>query len=303
MPSEVSQITFADFAISWLATWASVRLKTSGYVEYESVARVHLIPAFGESALSEVTTQAIQFYIANKIKAGLAPRSVKNHIIVLKRILGTAVDYGLLLENPVDRVAMPRIERSEMSYLTPEQIFRLIEATPASWKLLIALPALVGLRVGELRAIEWSDVSIEAMTVSITKSMRGGVVTTPKTSSSIATLTMPESLTPYLGQRRRQAGDHRLVFCKADGSPLADTTPGRVLSRALAAADLPKIRFHDLRRSWCIGHLQAGTDLRTLMALGRWSSPTTLLQTYAAFIPAVGGDAVQRLDRLVNDQE
>lgn len=140
MPPEVGQVTFANFAISWLATWASVRLKASGYTEHESVARVHLIPTFGETPLSEVTTQAIQFYIADKITAGLAPRSVKNHIIVLKRILGTAVDYGLLHENPVDKVAMPRIERSEMSYLTTEQIRQLIEATPASWKLLIALP-------------------------------------------------------------------------------------------------------------------------------------------------------------------
>ena len=104
-------------------------------------------------------------------------------------------------------------------------------------------------------------------------------------------------------QRRRQAGGHRLVFCKADGSPLSDATPNRVLDRALAAAYLPSMRFHDLRHSWAVAHLRAGTDVKTLAALGRWSSPTTLLETYAHVIPTIGGEAVRRLDALVNGVE
>lgn len=303
MPSEGKPATFGEFALSWLATWAIVRLKDSGYREYSGITLRHLIPYFGELILDEVTVYRIQVYIADKIRSGLAPRSVKNHVIVLKRILGVAVDYGLLLENPVDKVASPQIERPEMSFLTPEQIRQLIEATPASWRLLIALPALCGLRKGECLALEFSDIDSGAETISITKSMRGGIVSTPKTPSSVATVPLPESLLPLIEQTRRQAGGHKLVFCKADGSPLSDATPNRILARALAKAGLPAIRFHDLRRSWCIVHLRAGTDVRTLMTLGRWGSPTTLLQTYAAFIRPVGGDAVQRLDRLVNDQE
>ena len=303
LPSRGKSVTFADFAISFLATWAIVRLKASGYREYESIIRVHLVPAFGDLVLDEVSVYRIQVYVAGKMAAGLAPRSVKNHVIVLKRILSTAVDYGMLIENPVDKVAMPRVERTEMRFLAPAQLRELIEATQPSWRLLIALPALCGLRKGELLALTWDDIDLEAMTLSVTKSMRAGVVSTPKTLSSFAAIPLPESVSSLIARRRRQAGGHQLIFCKADGSPLSDATPNRVLARALVAAYLPSIRFHDLRRSWCIAHLQAGTDIRTLMALGRWSSATTLLQTYSAYIRPMGGDAVQRLDRLVNDQE
>jgi integrase len=189
-----------------------------------------------------------------------------------------------------------------MSFLTPEQVQRLIDATtPPAWRLLLALPAMAGLRVGECRALEWSDIDTQAMTVSVTKSMRGGVVTTPKTSSSVSLVPLPESLSPYLPQRRRQAGGHKLVFCKADGSPIADSTPGRLLARSLARAGLPSIRVHDLRHSWAVAHLKAGTDIKTLAHLGRWSSPATLVSTYAHVI-GVGGDAVRRFDELYKQE-
>ena len=242
-------MSFGDFAVSWLATWAVVRLKESAYREYESVVRLHLAPAFGNLGLDEVTTYRIQVYVADKMAAGLAPRSIKNHVIILKRVLSTAVDYGLLLKNQVDKVAPPRVERSEMRFLAPAHLRELIEATPPSWRLLIALPALCGLRKGELLALTWDDIDIQAMTICITKSIRGGVVSTPKTSSSVGQIPLPESLLPLIEQRRRQAGGHRLVFCKTDGSPLSDATPNRILARALVDAHLPAVRFHDLRHS------------------------------------------------------
>ena len=299
----LESVAFADFVASWLATVAAVKLKASAYREYESIARRHLVPAFGDLDLSDVTTERIQVYVAGKLEDGMSRRSTINHTIVLKRILGTAVDYGLVVENPVDKVAKPRVERSEMSFLTPQELHRLIEATPPTQRLVIALPALCGLRKGEVLALEFGDIDTVARTISITKSMRGGMVSSPKTSSSVSTIPLSESLLPLIEQRRRQAGGHRLVFCRSDGSALSDTAPNRVLSRALADAGLPSIRFHDLRHSWAVAHLRAGTDIKTLARLGRWSSTTTLLETYAHVIPSIGGDAVQRLDRLVNDQE
>jgi len=109
-------------------------------------------------------------------------------------------------------------------------------------------------------------------------------------------------LLPLIEQRRRQAGGHKLVFCKRDGSPISDSTPRRVLDRALVAAHLPAMRFHDLRHGWCVAHLRSGTDIKTLAALGRWSSPSSLVQTYSHVI-GIGGDAVRRFDEYMNTAE
>lgn len=298
MPTGGGTVKFSDFCTSWLVTWAIVRLKASGYREYESVVRLHLVPAFGDLSLDAITTERIQVYIADRIKNGLAPRSVDNHVIVLKRILGTAVDYRLISENPVDRVARPRGERPEMSFLTPPQLRQLIDACEPSWALLIALPALVGLRKSECLSAEWADLDLENMTISVSKSVRGGVITaTAKTRSSVSKVPLPEALSPYIAQRRRHADGHKLVFSKGNNglTPLSDATPNRVLDRALKAAYLPPMRFHDLRHSWAVAHLRAGTDIKTLAHLGRWASPATLISTYAHVI-GVGGDAVRAFD-------
>lgn len=299
MTEPENSVFFGPFAISWLATWAAVKLKASAYREYESVTRRHLIPAFGELRLYQLRSDRIQDYVASRLTDGLAPRTVDNHVIVLKRMLGVAVDYGLIPENPVDLVARPRSERAEMKFLQPNELQRLLAATPESWRLLIALPALVGLRKGECLALLGSDFDLDACTVSITKSMRGGTVASPKTRWSVGVCPFPQSLSPLVA-RRRTSGS-ALIFSKSDGSPLSDATPNRVLGRALEAAGLPQIRYHDLRHSWAVGHLRAGTDVKTLAALGRWSSPMTLLETYAHVIPTIGGEAVKRFDEFVHD--
>ncbi len=302
MPSEGDRTRFAQFAHSWLATCGIVRLKRSAFQQYSAVVRLHLVPEFGEAQLSDITAECIQTWVASAISDGVAPATVRNRLIVLKRILANAVEYGLLGENSVDSVAFPRVERQEMKFLSPTEVRRLLDATPESWRLLLALPALCGLRKGECLALEWSsDIDTEAMSISVSKTMRSGVVTSPKTSSSRSIVPMPESLIPLIDQRRRQLGGAGLVFCKSDGRPLSDAAPNRVLNRALEKAGLPHIAFHGLRHSWAVAHLKAGTDIKTLAHLGRWSSTQTLLDTYSHVI-GIGGDAVRRFDEFMNDQ-
>lgn len=302
MPEREEVPRFSDFATSWLVTWAVVRLKPSALREYESVVRLHLTPEFGGQVLTAITPERVQRWVAHMLTRGCAASTARNRVIVLKRVLESAREYGLIDENPVSRDAFPRLDRRETAILTPFEIRRLLDATPPAWRLAIALAALCGLRAGEIRALEWSDISTDAMSVSVSKSLRSGRITSAKTSSSRSMVPLPESLRPLVDARRAQAGGHSLVFCKPDGSPLSDAALGRALSRALAAAGLPHVRFHDLRHSWATAHIQAGTDLRTLAHLGRWSSPQTLLDTYSHVI-GIGGDAVKRFDKFMSDGE
>lgn len=293
-------VLFEQFVLSWLATVGVVTLKGSGHREYVSICRIHLIPFFGDTPIDWITTEHIQHYTAAKIRAGLAPRTVINHVHVLRRIMAYGLTCGLLAADPVSGVVLPRTERTEMSFLTPDGIRRLIDAAPPSWRLLVAMAALTGLRKGEQLALRFGDIDLTKRTISVSKSIRQGQVSTPKTTASIGVLPLPESLVPMLVDRRHKVLDpDGLVFCRRDGRPLPDALPNRVLGCALMAADLPQIRWHDLRHSWVVAHLQSGTDIPTLQRLGRWASADTLLSVYAHVLPAGASDAVDRLDDLV----
>ena len=292
-----------SFARKWIELWALIALKPYTYAEYEGITRVHLVPALGHHRLAELTPEVIQRYVADKVAEGLAPATVRNHVIVLKQILDTACDWAVIEENPARVVTPPRLERSEMRFLTPEQLRLLIASTPPWYRLLLSLPAFCGLRKGEVLALEWSDICLDSMTVSVTKTMRDGVVTTPKTKASIGRVPMPESIRQHVAERQPLERGNKLVFSNADGSPMWKSAPNGILARVLDVAGLPPCRYHDLRHSWAVAHLKAGTDIKTLAALGRWSSPTTLLETYAHVLDPMGGEAVRNLDRLLNEED
>lgn len=298
-------LLFKQLVATWLDTVAAVELKESGYRSYEAICRLHLVPAFGESPVDEITSAEFQAYVADKRKAGLSARTVTNHVHVLKRLMIYAVANGLIESNPLASVSAPRQEpeSTRVRYLTPEQLQRLIEATPPAWRVLVAGACLTGLRKREQLALLFSDLDFENMTISVSKTLQtDGSVTSPKTPWSIGTVPMPESLVPLLQERRRKVVDpDGFVFCRKDGSPLPGHVPNRILAKALEAAGLPNVTWHEAsRHSWVVAHLAAHTDIPTLTRLGRWKTSDVLLSVYAHLLPTAGSDAVRRLDELIS---
>jgi integrase len=294
------QLSVADFSRAWLRDYGSVRLRPTGYREYESILRLHVIPALGSRQLAEITTQDLQAYLAGRVRGGLSPRTVTNHLALLRSMFRTAVSWDLVARNPAEEAAPPRKARPERTFLTPDQMRGLIAATPTAWRLLIALPCLTGARKGECLAISFAAVSLADRTIRFERSIRGGVIHEVKTPGSRATVPLPESLVRLFEARRRVAPDaNGLVFCRTDGSPLSDSKPNAVLSTALSKAGLPHVSFHDLRRSWVVAHIVAGTPVKTIVTLGRWQNAQTMLDEYAALLPTMGGDAAATVDRLI----
>lgn len=293
-------ILFSEFCDMWLDRWAKVRLKHTGLAEYRGIIGNHLTPAFGGVPVTEVTTAEIQRYVADTVAGGLSPRTVANHVKLLRRMFDVALEWNLVDRNAAAEVALPRQVRPERSYLTPDEMRRLIEATPRSWRVLIASACLLGARRGELLALSWKSVSLEDRTVRFERSMRRGVISDVKSPSSKAAVPIPESLIRLLEARKAVAPDPEgLVFCRSDGSPLHDSKPNAVLKAALIKAGLPHVSFHSLRRSWVMAHIEAGTPVKTIVSLGRWKSAQTFLDEYAVYLPVAGGDAASVVDRLI----
>jgi len=298
---------FNDLVAMWLSTVAAVTLKPSGYKSYSAICTNHLLPSYGDMPIETITAADVQAYVADKVESGLSPRTVSNTVQVLRRLMAYAADTGLIESNPLTAVAMPRQEpsASRLRYLTPDQLRQAIDAAPKAWAVLLATACMVGLRRGEQLSLLASDLNFENRTISVSKTIRNGVVSSPKTPWSIGVVPMPESLVPLLQERISKLPDpNGLVFCRSDGSPLPDSLPNRILKKALDTAGLPQVSWHEFgRHSWVVAHLQAGTDIPTLQRLGRWKTADVLLSTYAHVLPASGGDAVRRLDELMAQQQ
>lgn len=299
---------FCELVATWLDTVASVELKSSGYRSYESICRNHLVPVFGETPIAEITAAQVQAYVAEKTRSGLSARTVTNHIHVLRRLMTYAVTDGVVQSNPLTSVSAPRQEpkSTRVRYLTYDQLQQLIEATPPAWRVLIATACLTGLRKGEQLALRFdTDIDFCQRIIRVSKTIRNGVVTSPKNSWSVGAIPMPDSLVPLLQERRRKVADPGgYVFCRKDGSPLPSHLPNAILAKALKTAALPSVTWHEMsRHSWVVMHLNAGTTVPELQSLGRWKTPEVLMSVYAHLLPTSGSDAAQRVDDLVNSKQ
>jgi hypothetical protein len=111
---------FSTWAADWLATMAHVRPKT--HAHYESILRVHVLPAFADTPVGGITSTHVRRFIADAVARGAAPGTVRSARKVLRLVLATAVTEGAIRANPCDGVRVPASPRAEMVFLSVEQI-------------------------------------------------------------------------------------------------------------------------------------------------------------------------------------
>lgn len=108
-----SRATFRTLVNEWQATVLSM-YKPSTQKNHRHIATKHLLPRFGERAVSDITRQEVQAYVACLMEAGYAPKTIDHMHDVLSAVLRTAVKWGHLQEDParvVDLVEGGRFDR------------------------------------------------------------------------------------------------------------------------------------------------------------------------------------------------
>lgn len=295
-------VSFGEFAERWITQVAPLRLKATAVAEYSSLLKLHLLPTFAGHPLSELSPDGIQAYMASKVEAGFSPRSVRNHLAVLRAVLKTAVAFDLVDSNAAMKVTAPKHFRKEQRFLTPSEMKAVLDACSRAWSLILALPMYAAARKGECLALRWSSVSIERRQIAFIRSMRDGAEHAVKSSASHASVSMAEELVPLFLERREKVFDpiDGYVFCRSDGSPLDDGTPNRVLSKACIKAGIEPCTFHQLRHSAIAALIATGAHPKVVQEFARHASFDTTMSEYGHLIASAGGDAVGDLSRLIS---
>jgi len=251
-----SGATFADAAAEWLRHAENERgCKPTTMTDYRSVVTRHLLPAFGEISLEDVTARQIVAWRTNLIARSakpLSPRTPNKCLAVLHGIFERARRvYGLPV-NPAAGVEplRERYDARSFDFYTPEEVAALVRAATSEQDATIYLTAaFTGLRRGELVALRWRDVDFERQVVRVSASYAKGALTAPKSGRSRAVPMVPDVARALarLGQREHGTGDDDLVF-RADGGGFLDASAlRRRYVAAQKAAGLRPLRFHDLR--------------------------------------------------------
>lgn len=277
--------TVARYLAGWLDEAASTSLLRPRTVEsYQDVIEGYIVPAVGRIRLVDLEAQDVARMVTGIMKAGRSAQTAKHAHKILRVALGEAERRGLVTRNVATLVKSPRVVRPALVTLSGHDARRFLAETREHprWPLYV-LALTTGMRRGELLALCWQDVDLDAAELRVQHTIRQisryrFVLDEPKTDRSRRTLPLTSLAVSALRLQQGRATSARFVFARPDGRPLPAAEVTREFQAALAAHGLEKVRFHDLRHTAAQLLLDGnGGDIRAVSAtLGHSTIATTV---------------------------
>lgn len=307
------RLTVETFLGQWIRD-ATPTLRPRTVERYGQIVTTHIVPTLGRVPIARLTPQQVQALLTAKGE-DLAPATVVYIRAVLRRALTQAVRWGIAPRNVAAMVDPPRIIRREIRPLTPDEARRLLDGVRGDrLEALYAVALALGLREGEAFGLGWDDVDFDNATLTVSHAllrMKGRLeLVEPKTARSRRTIALPRRVVAVLrAHRARQLEDRfvagpgwqewGLVFATEIGTPLHRSDVLHALHRHLAAADLPTMRFHDLRHACASLLLAQGVHPRVVMETLGHSTIGQTMDTYTHVLPVLQRDAATRMDEVL----
>lgn len=300
--------TFRDAATLWLdqARAGAIRTKSGDVYKpsalrgYEQALRLRLLPPLGAHRVSDVTRADLQRLVSAWQEAGLSPSSIRNTINAVRAIYRSAdllID-GAIPPSPTLGLRLPAVRGRRERIASPSEATQLLEALPAEDRALWATALYAGLRLGELRALDWEHVDLASGTIGVERSSdpKAGFVE-PKSRAGSRRVPVPSILREALIEHKYATGrDSGLVFGRSTGDPFSPSSVYLRASRAWSAAHREPIGLHECRHTCASYFIAAGINAKTLSTFLGHASITTTLDRYGHLFPGSETEAATLLD-------
>lgn len=276
-------LLYCEFAERWLRDYVDIRNRHSVREDKRTALKLHLLPAFGKLRLDQITTASIDSFIAAECSAGLRPKSVNNHLSMLRCSLAKAKDWGLLREVP--KICWLPVGEQRYKYLSPHEYRQLIYATPEGfWRTLITFLLHTGLRFGEAAALKWENVELDAENpvAHIVEAASRGRIEATKTDRWRDVPLIPEVVEALRAYPRRWP---RVFARPADGAIVQPNATRRYIVRFCEQAGIRHVAWHTLRHSFATELSARGAPLPGIQDL-LGHTTITMTRKYTHVSPA-----------------
>ena len=297
--SEESSMTLDEWLERWLTEYKVNTIRESTLERYRTDLTNHVIPRLGYKKISFITTNDIQkMYVdikengrihnRNEKGTALSDSVVRSIHMMLHQAFEDAVKERLISKNPTKGTTIPKKSHAEMQVLNKEQMDRFFEEIDKDdiWRDFFYTELTTGLRRGEICGLKWCDFDEKHGTLSVcrnaTAKKGGGVaIGETKTDTGNRLIYLPESTVKMLKKRKKHALTEWIFpnpYRPED--PLLPNSAYQKLKKILKKADLPSIRFHDLRHTFATHALTSGVDAKTLSKILGHTNASFTLDTY-----------------------
>ena len=190
--------------------------------------RRHLLPTFGTVMVADIHRPRVRRWRKDRVDGGASAVTIAKAYRLLKAIMNTATDDGLIRRNPCRIKGASSEKSAERPVLTVQQVFALAEVIDPRYRALVLLAVFGSLRWGELAALRRCDVDLDAGTVRISRQvteLSGGQLAPgpPKSDAGKRVVVLPAAIMPVVRQHMAwlvKTEDEALVFTSPEGMPL-----------------------------------------------------------------------------------
>ena len=267
---------------------------------YRHALDCRILPRFGDKCLNAVTPNMLQDFADDLLAAGRSPSTIRNALLPLRAIYRRALQRGELATNPTVNLALPAVRSQRDRVARAEEATALLDALPASERALWATALYAGLRMGELQALDWTDIDLEHNLIHIRRSWdrKAGFIE-PKSRAGKRRVPLTQTLRRHLLNHRLQQGTtgEGPVFPNSHGHKAFNpSTTNRRARTAWKTAGLQPIGLHECRHTYAAFMIAAAVNPKALSTYMGHSTITITLDRYGHLLPGNEHEAATLLD-------
>ena len=302
-----------DWFHEWLIHYVKPASKQKTYSRYRDIVAQHILPKFGEMELDDLTPLVLQRFISELMEHGnlrtgdgLSANTVNAIITVIQSALKVANNLGYIGTYTADKIKRPKANEKQVECFTTSEQKRIEQAVlmdkrPKMFGIILCL--YTGLRIGELLALEWTDIDFSKGELTVSKTCHDAktengycrVTDVPKTQTSRRVIPIPRQILPLLREQKKKS---KSTFVVGEDRVQSVRSYQYSFSLLLKKLSIPHHGFHALRHTFATRALECGMDVKTLSEILGHKNSVVTLNRYAHSLMPHKHDAMNRLGKL-----
>lgn len=301
---EASRRFLREIETGTARTRSGDRFKPSAYRSYERAFRLKLNPAVGSVRLGALRRGDVQRLVHRWQGDGESASTIRNSVTALRALFRYSVDRGEVAVNPTREIRLPAAHGARDRVVDPHAARALVAVLDQPERAIWGLAFFAGLRRGEIQALRWDDVDLDAGLVRVRRSWdpKAGVIA-PKSKAGTRDVPVFRPLRVILAEHKLGSGGEGLVTGRTASTPFDPSTAFARARRAWSEAGLESVGLHEARHCAASFMIAAGLNVKAISQYMGHASITITLDRYGHLLPGAGAQATKLMDRFFDMAE